>query len=108
MLEEYLVQSCQIITPTINEFGGYDTNSSVTESCRFREIPTVRTGSYAQISDADSMLWLGASSSVTEDKLILFDSKYYRIEKLTKARRLGETSIQFIKCELTRLNLDFS
>ena len=100
MLEEYLVQTCYKITYTTNAYGDITESSRAALSCRFREISTMRRGTHAEENDADAMLWLASSVSVNIGDIILFDSVFYQIERLTNARRLGESDTQFIKCDL--------
>lgn len=100
MLDEHLVQECSIITPVRNRYGDYALGTSVDEACRFREISTVQRGVHSELNDSDAMLWLSAETSAVKGSIVLFDGTYYQIERLTKARRLGESDVQFVKCDL--------
>lgn len=100
MLEEYLVQSCYIITMGRNEYSDLIEVSRVLEACRFREITTVRRGTYQELIDSDAIIHLIPASTAVKGGIILFDGVYYQVERITKARRLGETTVQFVKCEV--------
>lgn len=108
MLEEYFVQTCYIITMVRNEYGDYVKSSSVEEGCRFREISVLRRVSHGDVSDSDALIHLALDSSVTKDKFILFDGVYYQIERIVNARILGESEVQFIKCELKITDINIS
>ncbi len=108
MLEEYLVDECKLVSPTRNEYGDYQDTASTVLKCRFREISTMRRTMNQEISDADAQIWFTSSSGVHVGNIILFDGTYYQIERLTKARRLGETEVQFIKCDLKITDIGIS
>jgi hypothetical protein len=100
MLDEYLVQTCDLVTIIKDEYGDYTESTTTSLPCRFREISTVRRSSHAELRDADAMVWFTANSGVSVADVIKFDGIHYQIERLTKARRLGESEVQFIKCDV--------
>lgn len=100
MLDSYLVQSCELVSPSRNEFGDYIDGSEVTLPCRFRDIQTLKTGDHQELNDSDAMLWVSANSGVVRGSIIRFEGSTYQVERITPARRLGETAVQFIKCDL--------
>lgn len=108
MLEEYLVQTCQLITATRNEYGDYIEGVTTTLDCRFREISTINRSSHVELADADAMIWFAPDTEIAIGNIILFDGVHYQIERLTNARRLGESETQFIKCDLKITNIGFS
>lgn len=109
MLEEYFVDTCQIIPEVRDAYGDFvDSNNGVTEYCRFRDITTVRRESHGEVIDADAMIWLRAGASVTRGTIILFESVYYQVEKITRAKRLGSTEVLFLKCELNVMRVIIS
>jgi hypothetical protein len=100
MLEDYLVQTCEIVTATRNAYGDYVYSSGVTENCKFREISEIRRGTNQELDATDAMIWLSSSTTAVNGSIIKFDSVYYQVEKIIKAQRLGETDVQFIKAKL--------
>lgn len=108
MLEDYLVQTCYIVTPSRNKYGDFTVSTRVLENCRFREITTLRRVPQQEVNDTDAQLWLAPDTTATREKLVLFDGIYYQIERINKARRLGETEVQFVKCDLKVTDINVS
>jgi len=100
MLENYLVQTCYKVTTTRNSFGDYINSSNTAIKCRFRYIDSINRSAGQELNSTDAMLWVASDSGIVKGDLILFDSLYYQVEKINKARRLGEDAVQFIKCDL--------
>lgn len=108
MLDEYFVDSCKKLVKYINEYGDYIYSEGETIACRFRYISRTNRTTGNEINETDAMLWVSTETQIARGSLILYDNVVYKIETITKARRLGETSIQFLKCELVELNLGLS
>lgn len=108
MLDEYLVEECQLVTHTTNEYGDIVQLSTTTLNCRWRDIPTTVRGVHRENNDADSMVWFAADENVTEGSLLRFESRYYEVERITKAKRLGEADIQFLKCDVRMVDIGVS
>jgi len=108
MLDDYLVDSCQKVSTTRDDFGQEITGVTESLACRWRDITTVRRGQNTDTSDADSMVWFAAGTVIAKGDILLFEGAYYQIQKLTKAKRLGETAPQFIKCEVTVTTIGIS
>ncbi len=100
MIDNYLVQTCYLVGTTINSYGDREYSSLTTLKCRFREISTTRDEPHSEIRDADAMLWLQGGVSVNRGSIISYDGVYYKVERTTFARRLGETNVLFLKCDL--------
>lgn len=104
MLEEYLVQECELITITKNRWGDFVESSSGSLDCRFREITLAERSVHGEVLDADAQIWLEPASGVAVGNVIRFDGVDYEIDRINKARRLGESEVQFIKCDLKIVN----
>ena len=101
MLESYFVDECTIMSsPTRNGYGDYIEGVGVVESCRWRDITTERRSTNQEIIDADAMVWLKPTTTATVGCIILHDGIHYQVERFTKAKRLGESVVQFVKCDL--------
>ena len=100
MLERYLVQEGKLITPTRNKYGDYEDESSEVVACRFRYITTLRRATHQEIRDADAMVWFAPDTTVSIGQPFYFEGVYFQIERINKARRLGGSDVQFIKCDL--------
>ena len=110
MLDGYLVDSCQLVNTTRDDFGQEITGVTETLSCRWRDITEVRRGSNMDTNDAQSMVWFAAAdqSKVTKGTILFYEGQYYQVDKCTKARRLGETTVQFVKCEVNVTTIGIS
>lgn len=108
MLDGYLVDQCEVIATTRNDFG--DEVEGVTQvlPCRWRDITLVRRGSHMDTSDANALVHFAADAPVERGSILKFDGEYYQVDEITKAKRLGETTVQFIKCGVTITNLGVS
>lgn len=110
MLDDYLVDECELISTTHDDFGQEITGVTETLACRWRDITTVRRGANMETSDADSMVWFAASQvdKIKKGVILKFEDEFYKVDKRTKAKRLGETVPQFIKCEVARTTVGIS
>jgi hypothetical protein len=108
MIDGYLVDQCELIATTRNDFG--DEVEGVTQvlPCRWRDITLVRRGSHQDTSDASSLVHLKADAPVVRGSILKYNGEYYQVDEITYARRLGETTVQFIKCGVTITNLGVS
>lgn len=108
MIDGYLVDQCELIATTRNDFG--DEVEGVTQvlPCRWRDITLVRRGSHQDTSDASSLVHLEADAPVVRGSILKYNGEYYQVDEITYARRLGETTVQFIKCGVTITNLGVS
>lgn len=104
MLDGYLVQTCQLVITVKNAYGDREAGTSLTLACRWRNVPTLTRQPHLETADADSMVWLATDAPVLRGSVLLFEHEYYQVERLTSARRLGEDEVQFIKCDVKRIN----
>lgn len=108
MLEHTFKQTCKLLTVTRNAYGDYDYSTYTTLSCKFREISSIRRGTFQELNDTDAMLWVGPSAAVVKGSLIEFEGVVYQVERLVKARIIDDPTVQFIKCELKINDIGFS
>lgn len=108
MLEGYLVQTCKLVAPTRDEYGDYIDGTGTELPCRFREINTIVRGTRNELNDSDAMIWFAPGAPVAKGNIILFEGVNYQIERINKARRLGESEVQFIKCDLKVTDIGIS
>lgn len=108
MLDDYLVQTCKLVSPSRDEYGDYIDGEGTELACRFREINTIQRGTHRETNDSDAMIWFAAGAAVQKGNIILFEGVNYQIERINKARRLGETDVQFIKCDLKVTDIGIS
>lgn len=108
MLESYLVDQCTKVETTRDEYGQEITGTTATLSCRWRDITSVRRGAHMETSEADGQVWFAPTADVSKGTILQFEGDYYQVEKITRAKRLGETTPQFLKCEVVRTTIGIS
>lgn len=109
MLDEYLVDTCYKVQTVSDAYGDIlDIENSEVIPCRFRYNSSYVRGANQQTKDTSAMIWVASSSGISRSTYILYDGVYYKVERIIKARRLGETEVQFIKCELNEVNIAVS
>jgi hypothetical protein len=101
ILTHILQQSTRVLVTVLNRYGEQDYVSGVNELCRFREIIGIQKGANQELIDADAMSWHEPNSTIQEGSIIRVDNKFYRVDKLTKARKMGG-NVEFIKCLLQK------
>lgn len=73
--------------------------------CHFREINRYEAGvatNNREETRSDAFAWFAADEPCDEGSIYKIEGQYYRAIRVTKARRLGESDIQFIKAELEK------
>lgn len=91
------------ISVTRNKYGDYVTSDSETTlKCHFRYITDVTIGSNSEAYESDAMAWFEPDSGVEKEDLIRINDQYWRVEKVTEARRLRNPTVLFIKTELVK------
>jgi hypothetical protein len=96
------------LTITRNAYGDYVSSGETALICHFRYITTQAGGANSrgirgnESADSDAMAWFEPDSGVEREDLIKFEGEHFRVEKVTKARRLRDPTVQFIKVELLK------
>jgi hypothetical protein len=93
------------VTTTRNAYGDFIASASTPLSCHFRYITNQISGSDNEMIQSDAMAWFEADSGVDREDIITFEGEHFRVERVIKARRLRETTVQFIKVELLKYGL---
>ena len=92
------------VSTTRNAYGDFVAGSQTTLVCHFREITSVITDSNETIQ-SDAMAWFGPDSGVVKNDILMIKEEGYRVERVTKARRLRDPDVLFIKTELLRYGI---
>ena len=108
MLDGYLVDHCEVIATTRNDFGDEVEGVTQTLPCRWRDITLVRRAAHMDTSDANALVHFAPDAAVQRGSILKFNGEYYQVDEITYAKRLGETTVQFIKCGVTITNLGVS
>ena len=108
MLERYLVQVCEKVNYTDDDFGQRRATTTETLACRWRDIPRRERSAQMDYEDSDSMVWFAPGTDVAEGDILLFEGQSYEIRRINRARKLGGTQVQFLKCDTRRTNIGVS
>jgi hypothetical protein len=88
------------VTTTRDAYGSFTASGSTALPCHFRVNNSQITGSGDETVQSDAMAWFEPDSGIALKDIIRFGSRHYRVERVIEARRLRETAVQFIKCDL--------
>lgn len=108
MLDGYFVDSCELVATQRNDFGDEIEGVTQTLACRWRDITMIRRGSHMDGSDADVLCHFPATAPVVRGSVLKRNGEYFQVEQITFAKRLGESTVQFIKAQLTVTSLGVS
>lgn len=97
-----MLQTAYILGQTRNKYGDYTDTTETAVTCKFRVINTLQHNGIADSIESDAMAWFEPDSGVVRGTIIKYDGTHYKVERLTEARRLHSTSVQFIKTELIK------
>lgn len=95
-----MVHTCQIIGLERNEWSDYVEDSSTDQLCHFRQISNIRRITQGEDLDADAMVWFPHDANIELGSIVSFEGLTYQVERFTRARRLGDSQVQFLKCDL--------
>ena len=93
------------VSYTRNAYGDYLTATETYVKCHFREINNQVTDTNAESIQSDAMAWFEPDSGIDRNSILLIQDQYYRVERVTKARKLHNPTVQFIKCELLKYGI---
>jgi len=96
------------MTEVRDKYGDYQEKTRTAVSCRFRDIDTLRRESHAEIRDADAMIWFAPDEDVNNSDIFWFENVYYQVERITRAKKLGSSIVEFIKCDMKIVNIGVS
>ena len=106
ILTHILKQSGKLVQATINVYGDQISSGETNVMCRFRNITELDKTSNAEgVATADAIVWFEPSVSIEEGSIIKVDGKYWRIDRLIKARRMSSSAILFYKALVKRHQL---
>lgn len=108
MLESYMVDSCQLIETTRDDFGQEISGTTQTLNCRWRDITDLRRGAHTETSDATAQVWFPAGTPIERGTILLYNGEHYQVVRITQAKRLGETTPQFVKCDVNSVSIGVS
>lgn len=102
MLAHTFEQTASLITTSTNKYGDQVLVSTKDIQCRFRWITELQNPGNREELSSDALLWADADQSIAEGSIIKVDGTYFRVSRVTKARRLRGDQVYFIKCLLDK------
>lgn len=105
IIDHILNQTAKVVTTTTDKHGDQIAGDSIIVNCRFRYYTAIDRGVSAEdLLGNNAIIWFNPSTAVEEGSIIQVDDKYWRIDKLVKARRMGAT-VEFLKAYVKKHDL---
>lgn len=102
MIDHTLTQTGNLITTTKDAHGDQIQSASTPILCRFRYVTGIDKGENREaLAGIDAIIWLKSDSGAVEGTIIQVDGKYWRIDRLIKARKLSGDTVEFLKAFVT-------
>jgi hypothetical protein len=92
-------------TYTRDKYGDYVATTSNAIPCHFRYIVEQNTDTNNETTQSDATAWFDGSENINKKDILLIDNEGFRVERVTKARRLRNTTVLFLKCDLQRYGI---
>ncbi|RLA58673.1 MAG: hypothetical protein DRR04_10380 [Gammaproteobacteria bacterium] len=89
------------VSSSRNAYGDYVAGAETTLICHWRDITNLIQEANEQIQ-SDAMAWFEPDSGVVKGDIIKFEGNHYVAIRITRARKLRETPVQFLKVELQK------
>ena len=90
------------VTTTRNAYGDFVQGAEVEHVCHFRYITEQVSSQSNEVINSDAMAWFNPDSGIDKEDILRIDDEYFRVERVTKGRRLRNTEVLFIKVSLLR------
>lgn len=106
MLDHILKQECKIVTTSTDKHGDQVKTSETDTLCRFRYITQLGGNvSREDLEAFDAIIWLKADEDIEESSILFTDDKYWRVDRLVKARRMSGDTVEFLKAFVKKHDL---
>lgn len=102
MLDHAMEQTAYVIETTFNDDGDQVMSSSEEIVCRFRWITDLERPTNREEIRSDALLWTKPDENIAEGTIIKFGDDYFRVKRVTEARRLRGNQVFFLKCLLDK------
>jgi len=103
MLEKYMVHPCTLYPQAVDEYNNIRLTNGVSTFCHFRDSQSTDITGVEELEMSDAMAWFAGDENVHQGDSVTVGGDTYRIVRTIDARRLGDTTVQFVKCYLQRL-----
>lgn len=93
------------VTATRNAYGDFVAGAQTAIPCRFRNITSQVTSASNETIQSDAMAWFESDSGIIKEDILIIDGEGFRVERVTKAPRLRDTTVLFLKVDLLKYGL---
>lgn len=90
------------VSTTRNAYGDYVAGSQTALPCHFRYITSLVSTGSSEALQSDAMAWFESDSGVVKGDILIIDDDGFKVERITKARRLRDTTVLFLKADLMK------
>lgn len=103
MLQHAFIQQITVLATKRSAYGDIipdPTGSNRKVYCRFRVISKLSIGANREEYQPKSMMatvWFAPDTAIEKGSIFLYESRYWEIIELTEARRMGRTTLEFLK-----------
>jgi hypothetical protein len=102
MITHLLNQTARIILTAKNEWGDQKYVSEQSVPCRFRYITQIQgAGHSEELGSPSANMWFEQDAPVQEGTICIVEDRYWRVNRIIKARNMENSDIKFIKCEVS-------
>lgn len=102
MIAHTLQQTATLYTTSRDRYGDQVATASTTIKCRFRWITELDQLGNREELRSDALLWTSPTEAVKEGTILKFEDDFFRVKRVTQARRLIGNKVEFIKCLLEK------
>jgi len=98
LISHVLQQDATKITTITDKYGDQLEDSNLPLKCRFRYITEIDNGTNQEgIRSGEAIIWFEPDADIQEGSIVEVDGKYWRVNRLIKARRLSGNAVEFLK-----------
>jgi hypothetical protein len=90
------------VTSTRNAYGDYVAGAKTAIVCHFRNVSNIVTTNGSEAFQSDAMAWFEPDSGIVKNDVLIIDDDGWIVERVIKARKLRDSSVQFIKVDLMK------
>ena len=106
IIDHTLTQTGYIIPTTTDAHGDQIAGTPEAITCRFRYVTGIERQTNAEaLAGIDAIIWLRADEEAEEGTIIQVDGKYWRVDRLIKARKLSGSTVEFLKAFVVKHSL---
>ena len=106
MIDHILTQDGFDVPVTVDSHGDQIEGSPVAMKCKFRYVTGTEKGVNKEaLIGIDAIIWRDADASIQEGSIMKIDDKFWRVERLVKARKLSGDTVEFLKAYVQKYKI---